>query len=199
MEDGLIETEAAITDGRKREEEQTLRLRALEREIRELEAKRVQLQSKRDQVKDNKVFQALNAEIEGATSAIDAKETEALRVLESLEGQQAEIMQLQDKLSSLRQEIETRRRDLQTTSEKAVLAAEELAREIETCTSQLPPPIVATLARLRTGLELPAVRIDGEACGGCHAHFPQQVALEIDKGRSVVRCQACGRYVVPLG
>jgi predicted nucleic acid-binding Zn-ribbon protein len=173
-------------------------VRALEREIEDIQTRVDRLRQQRDQVKDNKIYQALTAEIANLGQEIDRRETEILQAIERDEVQEQEVTRQQAERDRLQVEIKERREELATIVVRAEAAQAELEREIATCHSQLPPTVASTVDRLRTSLVLPVVRLDGEACGGCHAQFPTQVSLAITKGRSVVRCQACGRYVVML-
>lgn len=197
LADSLQEYEQAVVAAHREEETVAPQLRSLEREIKEYENRLARLHEQRDQVKDNKVFQTLNSEIDGLRRELDQRETVTLQAIELLESCQQQVTTSENALSERKVEITTRRAELQEASARAEVACQELAREIATCQEQLPPSIKATLTRLRSGITPPIVRLDGEACGGCHAQFPTQIAMEIDKGESVIRCQACGRYVVP--
>jgi predicted nucleic acid-binding Zn-ribbon protein len=184
---------------RRRVEETARSIRVLERDLKSLETRIAQLRQQQSQVKDNKAYQALNSEIAAFAAQTDQKETEALQQIEALEQLQKKQAALQADCQGKEHQIERCRKELDDVHARAAAQQQELAREIETCTTQLPADIVAVIAKLRTRMSLPVVHLDGQACGGCHAQFPTQVALEINRGCEVIRCQTCGRYVVSQG
>jgi predicted nucleic acid-binding Zn-ribbon protein len=172
------------------------RIRKHEREIQDLEAKIVHKRQQQDLVRDNKEYKALSDEITRLREKIDTEETTVLQLIEKGEKQQKRIADLEAELVAKREEMATRRRELENAVVKAEATQEEMKREIDTCLAQLDNEISVNLSRMSGNLPLPVVWMDKEACGGCHAQFPQQIAIEVSRGRTVVRCQACGRYVV---
>jgi predicted nucleic acid-binding Zn-ribbon protein len=171
-------------------------IRAKEKTIQDIEAKIARKRQQLDQIRDNKEYKALTDEIQAQADMIDATETEMLQDLERIEAHQKQIMTLESEIASKRAEITARTAELKAAAETAAARLEKVEKEISTCYEQLPPELVMSIERLQQKVSLPVAWLDGEACGGCHAHFPTQIAIEISRGRSVVRCQTCGRYVV---
>ncbi|MFH1841812.1 MAG: hypothetical protein ABIF77_01270 [bacterium] len=197
LQELMQEYEEDLADVKQDEEGSVRQVRELEREIQELESRLKYLREQRDQVRDNKTYQALNGEIKELSQRIDTLETRVLEQIESLDNQGRKVTAQQAELAAKRDEIVVQRQQLQAEAKDAEALQPDLVREIAACEEHLPQSILAVLNHLRPGLSLPVVYLEGEACGGCHAQFPTQVAIGIDQGRSVVRCQACGRYVVP--
>jgi len=195
-EELLLEYEDDLASARQNEEQGAPQLRKHEREIQDLEAKIVHKRQQQDLVRDNKEYKALSDEIARLREQIDAEETTILQLIEQSEKQQKRIADLDAELVAKRDEISTRHMAQKRTVTKAEATQEEMKREIETCLSQLESEISVNLIRMSKSMPLPVVWMDKEACGGCHAQFPKQTAIEISRGRTVVRCQACGRYVV---
>jgi predicted nucleic acid-binding Zn-ribbon protein len=196
LSERLQQDEEELATQLRQQEELSRQIRAQEREIKDLESQITRLRQQQDQVKDNKSYRALSQQIETLLSQLDEKETEALRQMELLEAGQRQCRTLDEEIQQKRTEVDRQRAQLKEAAATAEAEQRELEREIATCTQQLPNDIAAKLAHLRTRLALPVVRLDEQACGGCHAQFPTQVALEIEKSQSVVRCQGCGRFVV---
>jgi hypothetical protein len=192
----LLAEEEADTAAADKDGDGRRRLRGLESEVADLRARLSRLQAQRDHVLDNKALQSLGREITGIEETIDARETEILQLLEGTESRQQESEQRQARLAEERGRITREREELQHVQERAAAEAAEYDHEIAVCLDQLPPSVLANVKRLGEHMPLPVVYLDGEACGGCHAQFPPQLARDIEKGRSVVRCQTCGRYVV---
>jgi predicted nucleic acid-binding Zn-ribbon protein len=199
FEELIQEGEAELASASSRVEATGKDLRRLEREVQDLEAKIDQKRQHLDLIRDNKEYRALQAEISALADGLDAKETEVLQVLERIETDQQQVDRLEKELAAQREERSTQRANRQKRVSATRSQHEELVHEIKTVTSQLQAEIVTTLDRIRAKAGLPVVWLDGEACGGCHAHFPTQTALGIAQGNLVVRCQTCGRFVVAKG
>jgi len=197
LQELLQEYEEDLTTVQQNEEGSARQVRELEREIQDHESRMKYLQEQRDQVRDNKTYQALNGEITELSQRVDTLETKILEQIESLDDRGRKVAAQQADLANQREKITSQREQLQAEAAGAETLQPDLEREITSCEEHLPQSVLAVLHHLRRGLSLPVVYLEGEACGGCHAQFPTQVAIEIDKGYSVTRCQACGRYVVP--
>ncbi len=62
--------------------------------------------------------------------------------------------------------------------------------------SMLPPTEGRAVVRLREKLDQAVVHHHEGACQGCFHQLPQQQALSVDSGRSIVRCPSCMRFLV---
>ncbi|MCB1183680.1 hypothetical protein KDM41_09600, partial [bacterium] len=68
--------------------------------------------------------------------------------------------------------------------------------EIARLLALLPPAVRRHVERLHGGGRRAVVWVAGGACGGCFGQLPAQQAIDADKGKSLVRCAGCARYVV---
>ena len=195
-EELVLEYEEDLVGLRRTESELARQVRSREGKVQELEAKIERKRQQLDQIRDNKAYKALSEEIAAIQSQVDEGETEILQILERLESLQQQIYTLAEEITTKRSEIAARTTELELAAQTAQIRQADLAREVSTCLSQLPAELVTHIQRLQQKLPLPIAWLDDEACGGCHAHFPTQVAIEITRGQSVVRCQTCGRFVV---
>jgi predicted nucleic acid-binding Zn-ribbon protein len=199
LEDSLQQKQGSLDELRRSSGVAARQARLREQDLRSLEARTAHLREQQDQIKDNKTYQALSGEISALSGQIDTLENTILGFLEDRERQEARALALQDECEQTRQDLDRLDEELARTAKLATERLEALGRELSLCEQQLPGDIAATIARLRTKMSLPVVRLDEQACGGCHAQFPAQIVLEIVRGASVVRCQTCGRYAVPSG
>lgn len=192
----LQEYEEDHVAARKSEEELAKCVRDCERTIQDLEDRIARKHQQQDLIRDNKEYKAFSEEIANLQANIDALETEALTALDQHEKEQQKSAALAAELQVKGEEIAERN----TTLDRAATAAEEklaaLTEEIATCLSQLEVEIATSVKRMSEHMPLPVVWLDGETCGGCHAQFPTQKAIAIERGRLVERCQTCGRYVI---
>jgi len=193
----LQECETDLEVATQREQTLAQQTRTHERSIQDLEARITQKRARQSEIRDNKEYQALSQELDNLRQQLDGEETSTLELIESMEDLQKTTATLLDELAAKKEERARLEAELAARITRAEAELAELDHEIQTCLSQLPPEIAVTLKRLRGKLPLPVVWLDEEACGGCHARFPVQVAIEISRGRTVERCQTCGRFVVP--
>ncbi len=75
-------------------------------------------------------------------------------------------------------------------------AAADIELEIARLRDLLPPQVGRHLERLWSKGLLAVVAVSGRACGGCFAHLTPQQAIAADKGKDLVRCPSCSRFVV---
>ncbi len=172
-------------------------IRKHESEIQSLTARIDQKKQQLDLIRDNKAYTALQKEITTLTDDIDQRETTVLQLIEQSESQQVQTSSLRQESDLKQTEIAGQLTELAADAEQATSQSAELEGEASRLISMLPPDIKAVVSRLRQGMAAPVAFLDEEACGGCHAQFPAQKAIEIGHGKCVIRCQACGRLVVP--
>ena len=172
------------------------RLRAAEGDIRVAEAA---LARKKDQVvgvSDRKQYRAIMAEIAVLETEINRCEDHALELLNTLESTGEKVIQARDDRD--RQLVKgTAERDHLTAEGTAAAAmAGDLEKEIDRLEALLPVAIARHYARLRQQYPTGTVRVQDRACGGCFGQLPPQQALDAARGKALVRCPSCARFVV---
>jgi len=173
-----------------------VRLRGKENEIRATETA---LTLKRDQiigVSDSRQYGALQKEITGLEQKLSQLEDEALTLLAEVEtaGAGCDEAEADREAQALRGQAEITRLDSET--ERATVAQTELTAAIDRCLSMLPETVKRQVLRLRQNGGPAVVRVKSGVCGGCFGQLPAQQAIDAEKGRAVVRCAGCGRFVV---
>lgn len=83
-------------------------------------------------------------------------------------------------------------------SEQEVAAREEIQTELARLFDMLPPDVRRTLQRLRSRGGRSTARLAGGACGACGNKLPTQLNSSAERGRRLVRCPSCSRYLVRL-
>jgi predicted nucleic acid-binding Zn-ribbon protein len=196
----LRELQEEYTEDVTREEgdsrEATLSVRSAEGRIRDLEAA---LARKRDQligVTDRRQFQALQSEIRNLENELDRLETEAIELMEAAgrKTRRTEKAERERNAQADKGSAELARLDKEAT--QARLAEREISEEIERLLGMLPEATARHVARLRSQDGPAVVRVQGGACGGCFSRLPTQQGLDAAKGRALVRCASCSRFVV---
>ena len=161
-----------------------------------------EIQDKTDKLKDqlflvtnNKQYDALSSEIEHLQ--LQQKEHEDLLIsyLEEKENLENGIKENESSLEDLKSDLDIRRNKLEqalseTAEEKASLedSRQKQIVKIDDKTMFVYNKVISA----RSGIAV--VPLSGNACGGCGAALPLQMASEIRAG-DLHNCQSCGRFV----
>ena len=140
---------------------------------------------------DRRQFKALQREIAVMEKELDRLETAELEYMD-----EAEAASVQELPAMATTDHEAEEADLRATDEKAALAEAEILGEIDRLIGMTPPAVSGHLGRLRKQGDRAVVRVEGRACGGCGGQLPAQLALDAARGKALVRCPSCARFVV---
>jgi len=147
------------------------------------------------EIKTNKEFRAISAEIEGVEkeiAALEDRELEMMEVLESYRGDAARraaaVAEEQELIDS---DVEAL--DLRVAGIEAELA--ELARVRQATAEPVDPEWLAAYEKIFTRKDQALVPVHDSVCGGCHMRLPPSVVNETRKQTSRVMCDFCGRML----
>jgi uncharacterized protein len=164
-------------------------------QLRQREAKLVDLQAKLNMAQSNKEYQLLKDQMAADKQANSVLADEILEALEKLDQLQAAVKiaesnlgKTKDELAKVRQRVNDQQQGLE--SELARVSAELKAAEDE-----LDGDFKANYQRLSKSMGEDALApVEGECCGGCSQVLPPQTlnALKLDKP---LFCQSCGRFL----
>jgi hypothetical protein len=187
-----VETIRARLDATRKE------LRAKEKDLEIISAKRSKLEARLYEVKTNKEYSAALLEIEESKQEKAKAEEEILA-----------LMELQERLNLEIREAETRfkTRQEQATQDEAVVRKKLTAVEQELGgvrterngrAKDIPPGLLADydrLLRARHGVAVAAVTASA-FCGGCRVSIRPQAIQELRSAiTAMMRCESCGRYL----
>jgi hypothetical protein len=173
-------------------------LRAKEKDLEVIAAKRAKQEARLYEVKTNKEYSAALLEIE------ESKQEKA-KTEEDILG----LMELQERLNGEIREAEVRfktredqgRQDESVVRKKLAAVEEELGGvrgERTTRTRDLPANLLADyerIAKARSGIAVAAVSSTA-ICGGCRVAIRPQAILELRSGGTVLmKCESCGRFL----
>jgi hypothetical protein len=197
LEEGLKSEERAADEERLALEKAQGSRKTLEVELESTNEHINKYQAQLFQVKTNKEYSALLAEI-GAHKAKNAQtEDRILALMEEVEDRAKRLQTEKDKLAKVRAEYARRTAELE--SQLAAVQAEHTQRDQERAgiLPDLPKDLLPAYERVhrsRKGLAVVPVR-DG-TCGGCHVTLPPQRFAEVRQGEEVVSCEHCGRILI---
>jgi len=171
--------------------------RAREKDLEVVQAKRSKTEGRLYEVKTNKEYSAVLAEIEDIKQEKGRVEEEILVLMESQERLAADIKDAESRFKireaqGKQEEAAFQEKLREVESELALVRAEraELAR-------QLPPALLADydkLLKARGGLALAQV-IKPNLCGGCRMTVTPQRLQELRAQSALLPCESCGRYL----
>jgi uncharacterized protein len=187
----LVETIKARVDATRKE------LRAKEKDLEVIAAKRSKLEARLYEVKTNKEYSAALLEIEESKQEKAKTEEEILALMELQERLGVEIREA---------EIRCKTREEQARQDEAVVRKKLAAVEQELSgvrgeragrARDLPPGLLADydrISRARGGVAVAAVGVTA-VCGGCRVTIRPQAIQELRAASVPMRCESCGRYL----
>ena len=148
-------------------------------------------------VTNNKQYDALTNEIDHFKEQKDENDSHIILSMDEKEILEKSMNENETSLEDLKTDLGFRRRNLETalsetSEEKAALekSREEQISKIDFSTIQIYTKVISA----RSGVAV--VSLSGDACGGCGAALPIQMASEIRAAAAHThRCDNCGRFV----
>ena len=197
IRDGLQQAKASVDAIRAKLDGARKDIRTKEKELEYQAAQRKKLEAKLYEVKTNKEYSAVLAEIESAKVEKDRIEEEILALMELQERLGREVVEADARLRP--QEAEAKVQEAAATEELRALEVDvEAARsERESVVRDVPRDLLAQYARLlkgRAGLAVALVGSNG-ICSGCRVTLTPQRFNEVRQSSQILICENCGRFL----
>ena len=179
-------------------------LDALEHEKRHIEmdlkTQHSELAKKKDeqrQVRDNKEYRAILAEIDYITKRVDQEEERMLAILDEGEARRKEMQILNDKITVEKNELLVEKEKLQ---QEMQMASDGL-KVLEDEKIRIMPRISEGVRRLYSRIlvakgDSGVANLVGDICYGCYSRVPPQKAHEVRQNNQISKCEVCGRILV---
>jgi hypothetical protein len=199
----IEETQRSVAEARKAVDDLKGKLDSTKKDIRSKEndlessaTKRAKCEARLYEVKTNKEYSAVLAEIEGIKQEKAKIEEEILTLMESQERLAVEIREVESRL---------RGREAEGTLEEAAVRSRLQTVETdlalvrgdrESLVRQLPRDLLASYEKLLRHLaNLAVVQVlPGGICGGCRVTLTPQRIQEVKQQSALYTCESCGRY-----
>jgi hypothetical protein len=197
IRDALQAARAAVDAIRQKLDGARKEMRGKEKDLEYQAAQRKKLEAKLYEVKTNKEYSAVLAEIEGAKVEKGRLEEEILALMELQERLGREVVEGEARLRP--QEAEARVQEAAAAEELRALEADlEAARsEREAVARDVPRDLLAQYGRLlrqRGGLAVALVGSNG-TCSGCRVTLTPQRFQEVRQSSQIFVCENCGRFL----
>ena len=186
-----------IEEDKKRLKEINLSLKKSETANSEIQEKINKLTDQLFLVTNNKQYDALTNEIDHFKEQKDENDSHIIVSMDEKEILEKSISENENSLEELKTNLGIRRKKLETalsetSEEKAALEKSRVKQisKIDSSTIQIYTKVISA----RSGVAV--VSLSGDACGGCGAALPIQMASEIRAAAAHThRCDNCGRFV----
>ena len=197
IRDALQQAKAGVDAIRSKLDGARKDIRTKEKELEYQAAQRKKLEAKLYEVKTNKEYSAVLAEIEGAKVEKDRLEEEVLGLMELQERLGREVVEGEARLRP--QEAEARVQEAAAAEELRALEVDvEGARsEREGAARDVPRDVLVQYGRLlkvRAGLAVALVGSNG-ICSGCRVTLTPQRFNEVRQSSQIFVCENCGRFL----
>ena len=167
---------------------------------RELQAAQEQVKKYQGQlynVKTNKEYDALQAEIQAQKNRISELEDAILQLISDAETEQETLETIRGETESLIEQFSEERTALETrlsaVDEDVAVKMDERKR----MAMRVENPVLKVYDRIRRNLRgMTVVPLKKGACSGCFHVIPLQVIMQIRQGQRLVSCESCGRILI---
>jgi predicted nucleic acid-binding Zn-ribbon protein len=190
MDDDLHETKQILDklDAEKRH---------IDQEIKTHQAELAKKKEDQRIIKDNKVFKAMNAEIEYVGKKIDQAEERMLVILEEGELRRGEVGIMTDRINNEKNKLVAEKEKL----EQEMIATEDALKILEDEKIRILPHISEEVRRLYNRIlvakgDSGVANLVGDICQGCYSRVPPQKAHEVRRNDQILKCEVCGRILV---
>ena len=198
IERELVAARETLTQAKARLESEEMEERHLEGKMREQEALLQRLNAQTAQVTSSHAYEALQHELERASTASSEFETRALELMESIDQVRGELAAAEDRLQRAEERAPTQLEELSEREKRLTAEREALLERREKACQRLDVSLLAHYERVAQQRR-PAVGIfEGEVCPVCRITLPTMRASEIQRAQKVHACSSCHRLLVPV-
>jgi predicted nucleic acid-binding Zn-ribbon protein len=196
FESSLGAKRAELNEAQNQMDEPQLNRRMLESDLRAEKEKIKKWESRLNELKNNRDYQALSREIEAARKANLGIEDEILKRMQEIEDLKVVIAQKQADLEQIDRQYQSERVGLEErlASLNATLAEERKVRD--TAKASVSDRWLAGYDNIRKRRDGTAVvAVVDEHCQGCHMGIPPQLYNTVLTGQSIETCPFCHRIL----
>ena len=166
----------------------------------DLKTQHSELAKKKDeqrQVKDNREYRAILAEIDYITKRVDQEEERMLVILDEGEARRKEMQILNDKITVEKNKLLAEKEKLQ----QEMQLANDGLKILEDEKIRIMPRISEGVRRLYSRIlvakgDSGVANLVGDICHGCYSRVPPQKAHEVRQNNQILKCEVCGRILV---
>jgi len=188
------ESDAARAASRNQRAEVTIH--SLENEIAQVEELLKVKQQMIVGLTDRRQVRAVTDEIRLLKQRLDRLENDTINLLDKQDLLKSEATESQCESRTHGTKSRAKQEAMASVSADLAQKTKHIQGDMQRLISMLPPAESRAVIRLREKLDQAIVHHHEGACQGCFHQLPQQQAISVDGGRTIVRCPSCMRFLV---
>ncbi len=171
-------------------------LRTKEGEVKSFKDQMGQKRSKLVDVKTNKEYSAIQAEMKTTEEKIAENEERQLAIMESLEGIDGELKQQKEALAEEKRKFEEITKQKEQEKIRLMEAMEEEKAKKADSTDRIDPDTIKIYNSLvKSGKTDAITEYKNQACQICFARITPQEEILLSRGKDIIFCPQCGRFL----
>ncbi|MGM9805235.1 MAG: zinc ribbon domain-containing protein [Candidatus Aphodosoma sp.] len=158
-------------------------------------------EDEKNNVRNNREFDALSKEIEYQSLEIELCEKNINDFTKDIESKQAEKNDAETRMQERSGDLEQKREELDEIIAETKQEEEQLTLKAKQLEPLIEPRLLSAFKRIRKNARngLAVVTVERDACGGCFNKIPPQRHLDIKMRKKIIVCEYCGRILVDPG
>lgn len=188
IQNQLLEKECALVRSLRKQ------LDTYELESKSLQQQKKQTEKKLEHVANPKEFHSLQAEYQQITQKLETLEEKMMAAWETLEKEQDQCHQAEQKDAHLRKEFADREKVLQEQLANSAENLTQLREERNAKAKLVKPEWLEKYESLKSHVANPVVAVKEGSCSGCFTKVPPQVAVRVHR-HELVPCPTCQRIL----
>jgi predicted nucleic acid-binding Zn-ribbon protein len=173
--------------------------RRYELELKSLEDQLTRYKEQIYQVKTNKEYDAITAEVETTEIEISDLETQLIELLDSEDELQPQIATAAKEFAEIKNQVIQKENELKTLLAQSETEVQEFTEKRIEITKLIRKTVLVSYERIQKGKNgVAVVPIENGNCTGCFTTLPPQTVMEIKQMDRLINCQYCGRFLIFL-
>ena len=171
---------------------------AKKNDIEESKAKIAKKEEEKNNIRNNREFDALSKEIEYQSLEIELAEKHINDYNKEIKQKKEEVETLTSRLTERNLDLDQKRSELNEIISETRHEEEVLIQKSKEYESLIDPRLLQAFKRIRRNARngLAVVYVERDACGGCFNKIPPQRQMDIRLRKKIIVCEYCGRILV---
>ena len=166
--------------------------------IEEARAKIAKKEEEKNNVRNNREFDALTKEIEYQSLEIELCEKHINDFNKEIKAKTEELANAEERLEERKIDLKQKKAELNEIVAETKQEEENLIMKSKELESLIEERLLTAFKRIRKNARngLAVVTVERDACGGCFNKIPPQRQLDIRMRKKIIVCEYCGRILV---
>ena len=166
--------------------------------IEEARAKIAKKEEEKNNVRNNREFDALTKEVEFQSLEIELCEKNISDYNKEIKNKTEELANSEERLKDREIDLKQKKAELNEIIAETKQEEETLLLKAKELEALIEPRLLTAFKRIRKNARngLSVVTVERDACGGCFNKIPPQRQLDIRMRKKIIVCEYCGRILV---